>query len=243
MTIARSESSWCKSCSRSQSVDQLLKLWDGHSYCTACVKLKSPRLLTHALSHSCLEDSVPFDQALVRRSELRSALKVAMISMLTFAITGHSLYGPLGIAIGTLLGLLLTAIVFAVQMPARMKVARMNRASLRLSEGWLIVTRPLSGLQVECVLHECRWYLGKIQHDSGLRGTGFYGAPAVVLILPRKHLLQLVRERVACGYEDESREVWLAFLTLAGIRKKWSWRDAWATKGVRNVSGTNGGTQ
>ena len=60
-------------------------------------------------------------------------------------------------------------------------------------------------------LADCSWFVGKLSDERSLVSSLAKG-PAVIII-PREC------PQVACGIDDESREIWKAFLEVAGIRR------------------------
>src|ERR1700678_3654828 len=77
----------CRTC-RSDS-DDVVHLWDGHSYCRDCVDAVCPELFDYARAHPALEESAPFSRADIWRTALRTEALVFLFFASVFSFGAY----------------------------------------------------------------------------------------------------------------------------------------------------------
>ena len=217
----------CKHCSKPTSAESAMSLWDGESYCEACVHAVSPALVKYAKSHASLEETAPFDP----RSQWRNALRMEALIVLLFGAfflaAGYSQQGPIGLAAGAALTVVICSIQAALQLPMFVAMGRRALPTVVVRDGQVECFRggKKAHLCRSVSLREITWRIGKSSQDSGLRNTFVQRQRIVLLILPClptkiAQLLSLGKERYACGWSSETMHIWTAFLTLAAVPKE-----------------------
>ena len=214
----------CPKCSRAVRNGSEVHLWDGKDYCRECVAMASPNLLALAERFPVLVEGITANPAEAVRDELRG-----------FCIAGP-LFTALLVYVGVTNGQGVVAALFVSALcivPAALLKcwgAHRNAAAVRgrveIQNGKLTVWHPTGNLTR--ALDACRWHVGKPREASYFfchlqlrRKVVIIGYPLVSIRFLGTHY-----ERVPCGLTDEMRDVWEAFLTLAGIERtrKWWWR-------------------
>ena len=206
----------CARCSCDSGDGQLIHLWDGKHYCRACISKASPKLALAAERFPALSERIAVNPGHAVRDEL-----------LLWCLMGSVFVGFLcfcawegGIAIWD--GLLVGALVIFLGVPLRALGAyrKAQRVSGRvdLENGCLTIWNPAYG-RASWALHDCRWHIGNVREAD----TFFFGLnlrrEVVILECPLTVLFWRERIKVPCGLSPEMREVWEAFLTLAGIER------------------------
>lgn len=214
----------CSRCSSDYPPELTMTLWDGQAYCEACVYSFSPKLAEYARSHPRLEETAPWDFNAVWWRAIRMELFV-------FALFG-SMLGWLGYAdqgfAGLAGGLAVTAVIClfqgGIQMPTFVWHTKRCLPTLIVENGQVTTYRGgerrrwCSGV---VPLRDVRWRIGTSRQDSMLRGTLVPRQPVVILQWTwRLYGLPLVRVRLACGWTEGMRDVWVDFLEFAGVPKE-----------------------
>jgi hypothetical protein len=210
----------CKKCSQPLAAGASVHLWDGGDYCRPCVDKACPNLADYAIAHNVLEETIPYD----RKAASRQLLRVYVVIWAVFC--------TLGAVAGLVMGDITTAIVLplffvlcaalagAIQIPALLWIAKGAAQRVSVRDGNVTVCRPNRRRLAPWTfpLNNCRWYLGRLRHDTFLRGTLPRNAPTIILVYPvHWRRFQLCRYKTACGFSEEMRQLWQAFLRLTGV--------------------------
>lgn len=212
----------CKHCSKTVPPESALSLWDGESYCRACVESVLPELADYAGSHGALEETAPFD----RRAHWRDAFRMEALCVLFFGVlfvtAGYSLSGPAGIVSGIGLLIVICSAQAAIQLPMFVWMGRWMRPTVVVKDGRIECYRGgrRTWYYRSLPLEDAKWRIGKSRQDSGLRSTFVRRQDVVLVVLPRAAgRLSFGSDRYACGWSDRMRRIWIAFLTLAEVPK------------------------
>lgn len=214
-------------CFKPTSGDNTVSLWDGESYCEACVAAVSPALVKYAKSHDTLQETAPFDQ----RSQWRNAFRMEALIFLLFGAffvtAGYIQWGPVGLAFGAGITLVICSIQAAIQLPMFVAMGRHRLPTVVVRDGRIECFRGGKKTHFcrSMPLREIKWRLGKSRQDSGLRNTFVQRQQIVLLILPYlpnkvARLSSLGKERYACGWSSEMMHIWQSFFTLAAVPKE-----------------------
>jgi len=210
----------CKHCERAVPGDQIITLWDGHAYCQRCVEIASPELARYARSHEKLEETAFFERGALWRSALRMELIIALLFGALSCTYGYSIFGPIGIAYGLAMSFVICGLQAASQLPLFVRISRWKMPTVIVHDGNIECFRGRRKAHwVQSMpLENVSWRLGKSRQDSGLRHTIVPRQEVVILTVPWKAGRRLsVSDRYACGWTDEKRRIWIAFLTLANV--------------------------
>ena len=215
----------CKKCSRPIHAENGVLLWDGGHYCRVCVEQTSPLLLQYALTHESLQERMVYDW----RAALRYSLRIcAIVAIFFWALFSLAMEFTLGGVVVALVGAVIVTLVAAmIQVPGLLWWTKRAIPSVAVSEGNVTVARPnWKAVPAEThPLDRCQWYRGKSRQDSFLRSSIAPNGPAVILVFSvRKWGLLWFRHKIACGFSEEMREIWTAFLELAEVsqmRHRW----------------------
>ncbi|MHC4178541.1 MAG: hypothetical protein ACYSWU_13605 [Planctomycetota bacterium] len=145
------------------------------------------------------------------KGALRYALRIYVFVAAFFC----ALAAVAGLASGDLSGMVLTfpcwillaALVAAIQIPGFLWMAKLAVPKVTVQDGKVTTSRPnrrrLSSWTFP--LSNCRWYLGKVRHDSFLRNTVTPNAPAIILVYPVHWWgFEVFRYKTACGLSGSS---------------------------------------
>ena len=213
--------STCGKCGRPLKSSQAIRLWDGKDYCRPCVDDACPKLAEYARSHETLEDTIPYDA----RGVLIGCVIIYGLVVGIFALFAASIGAvPVGDAIAG--ALCLTSLAALIQVPLIFWTAKRRRPTVRVQDGVIAVSRsrfPLkSWRDYPFPLYDCSWKLGSLGYDTWLAPVPtLLFRRVVIVILPYRELGFLsIREKVACGWDPQMRDLWVGFLTLAGIPQR-----------------------
>ena len=210
----------CKKCSCRLTPQTTVRLWDGGDYCRRCVEEACPRLVDYALAHDVLEESMTYDRSAALRRSVRMCVVMAAIFGAVMALPWLAAGDLCMVVAAFVFALLLAAVAAAIQIPGFLWMAKCAVPKVTVQDGNVTTSRPnrrrLSSWTFP--LSNCRWYLGKVRHDSFLRNTVTPNAPAIILVYPVHWWgFEVFRYKNACGFSDDMRELWGAFLRLAAI--------------------------
>jgi hypothetical protein len=215
----------CKRCSQPCVPSDVVRLWDGCTYCEQCVKSASEPLLAYAKSHETLEETAPFDRAAHWKRGLRMEAILFAIFVVPFAAYGIQQDGWRGLGMGVAVAGLIVALQGALQVPMFVWVGNISRPKVSVKDGSISLRRITNGSPMHILaLSGVRWRFGTSKQDSGLRNTFVPRQPVIILSVRRQlGVFRITSARFACGWTPEMREIWTAFLTLAGVPAE-SWR-------------------
>jgi hypothetical protein len=95
--------------------------------------------------------------------------------------------------------------------------AKWGRPTLRVSDGRIEIRRGESEQAVKCELSTCHWHVGKAKQDDVLPSS--ISGLAVLIEYPVQ--VSFVRcGKIACGWTEDMRRIWIGFLTLAGVPQR-----------------------
>lgn len=220
----------CRRCLRNLRHGEGIHLWDGHDYCRECVSSASPALLALAEEVPVLSERIAVDPREAVWANLRLMGIISVIFLCAFC------YILRNDAAGLWFHMLVAAVLIIP--PTLMttyrsyRTARAASGTVQVEEGDVRVKHPYLG-RVAWALCECRWHVGKAEEAHAFFPKLALSRKVVILECPIKvPFLWTMRERVPCGLSDETREIWIAFLTLAGIEQKPRWWQARRNKSL-----------
>lgn len=189
-------------------------LWDDRSYCRDCVQSASPTLLSFAATRRRLEEVAPYQGGKVLRRFGVMYVVIGLLFAVPFGIYGVRQEGLSGVSY-SLVGLFCAGVAALIQAPAYLWMMKMQMPTVVAENGTLKVFRgPKKRLTSEAPTQAIRWRLGEAGKDRGLHGLPM-SDKVLLLEWPVGKSLGFTRyERVACGWSQETRDVWEAFLTL-----------------------------
>ncbi len=211
-----SASANCAHCNATLDTADLVRLWDGESYCRDCVEGQLPGLADYAASHQRLEEAAPREVVHQVRQQIVSYFVIGLLFGVLMAIGSYSAYGLLGVLVGILFGMGVAACAALIQIPGRIWLARGSVPTVSVENGLVTVDRRLFP-QTSLPLKTYRWSFGKSRRDSMLRFTFVDNVDVILLEVPARFLSFRPVQRVACGWSEDTRKRWAAFLTLAAV--------------------------
>lgn len=203
----------CRHCGAALTAGDLVRLWDGHDYCSRCVEAAHPDLARFAHEHDRLEETMPHSSWHVARNILLFTHLITMATLGTFVLFAgiyhdRILDGLLGVGL-----LFLLNCVIAIPLAIGSAYAHsVSRGHVAVQDGRL----RFWGGEIdffECPLIDCQWSLGSLR-----RTTFVFGGRVVILSVPRPAPARELT--IAVGFSFESRTIWEAFLTLALIKRR-----------------------
>lgn len=214
----------CAKCSCELGQVQVVHLWDGKDYCQACVSNASPELAVVAERFSILSERIAVNPRDAVRDEVLSwcLMGTVFVGFLCFCAwkSGMAVSG------GLFVGVLVTFLGLPLRALGAYHKAQRVSGSVEVENGCLAIRHPVYGAAA-WALHDCRWQLGKAREAETFFPKLYLRRKVVIVECPVKvRLLWRIREKVPCGLTDEMRDVWEAFLTLAGVERKprrWRW--------------------
>ncbi len=213
----------CKRCSKPTPHEDTLLLWDGESYCKACVQAVSPALVEYAGSHDILRETAPLDRRSPWLGALRMEIVLYLLAGVLLATASYMQNGPLGIVYGLVVATVVCFFQAAIQMPMWVHRGRLNAPTIIVRDGQIECFRGENTERAcqRAPLREITWRIGKSRQDSRLRNTCVRRQPVVLLTLPSTSAWTpgLLRQRYACGWTPDTMHLWTAFLTLAEVPK------------------------
>jgi len=210
----------CNKCSQSLTPQTSVRLWDGRDYCRRCVEEACPKLVDYALAHDVLEETMVYDGKAALRRSLRMYALIAAVFLALTALPWLIAGDLCMVVTAFVLVLLIATAAGAIQIPAFLWMAKRAVPKVTVQDGKVMTSRPNQRRMSSWTfpLSKCRWYLGKVRHDSFLRNTVTPNAPAIILVYPVHWWgFEVFRYKTACGFSDEMRELWEGFLRLAAI--------------------------
>lgn len=197
----------------------MVRLWDSRSYCRDCVEAVCPKLFPYAMGHSRLEESAPFGRGAYWRNAWRREAWIFLFFAVVFGAIGYARSGLTGTIVGIVLAMLGTTIQAAIQLPMYAWMTRLMMPSVSVADGLVTLRRAACKKCSPSTvpLQDLQWRLGHSRQDTALRNTLIPKRPVVLLVLGRSPWILFGEVRVACGWTDETRRLWTAFLTLAGV--------------------------
>jgi hypothetical protein len=195
----------CRACQTVLDENRGLRLWDGYSYCRKCVAARSENLVRAASGTDRFQETTVSSPWRAARNSFLVLLVVCNIPFGTFAFLGAGWQGLLGLQL--LLGPL--CLVFAA---AHAIGYSLRRPITEVYEGRLRVWSGTSSL-ADYALTDCQWF----------RGAAFYinpfiGDTGILILLPRDTWKP--QGYAFLGGTPETRDLWEAFFTLAGIKRR-----------------------
>jgi len=206
-----------------------LRLWDGHTYCFACVNGSSSILADYAQTHGRLEEIGTLDAACCRRYLTRLGIFGLVFSV--FLTLGGVATDPRHWLGYLAFMIVLTGIIFPLFVLDQLWRARKSMATVEVRDGelqWSRVgvlqtkvgllqwSRLLEFRETTVPLSLVRWDVGKAGQDRFTTSTIVAGQIVILLYFPSRR--KGGRNKcVACGWTPEFLEIWEGFLTLAGV--------------------------
>ena len=228
------QSQECHRCHIRADTAKILPLWDGHSYCEACLKDYSRALHAAAFSGVELKETMPFNWWAVLG---HSFLFFWLSATLTF---GNLLFwfafrkGGWGEAFETVAVAQLFFVPFCVLYGlANTWGCNLGRPTVSVSNGR--ITIRLGKWRTEYVdLSKVDWFLGSCW-QTYFGGQRLYPrAPALLLAFSSDRHQEY---RASVGFTEESRQLWIDFLTFINLPRRTAYEHRFAGKWVANVVG------
>lgn len=195
-------------------------LWDDRRYCSRCLGERSKRLAEYARQHEILTETVPFTTwEVIRKYVLSWPLIVVGLFgpvLLCTAIIqkawkesfiGAAVLGSIGALVGFLFGF------------ATAHALKKQRPTFAVRGKYLFITDPSCEEPMAFPLDACEWYRGRVSHMS--LQVMLPDAPAINIVLPDD--ADEDETVIAVGYSEEMRELWEAFLSIAGVPQREPW--------------------
>ena len=208
----------CANCNVALPLSDSVRLWDGKDYCRSCVEAQLPGLAAHVASQQRLEDSAPQEVVDDFKRPILTYILFGLLFGIPFGIVGHLESGPLGLRTGFFFAMGISACAAAIQIPGFIWTARRYAPTVSVENGVVTVKRKAYG-EHRYPLGSVQWSLGKSKRDSMLRYTMIKKVDVVLLEVPTRFLGFTVVVRVACGWSEDMRSRWIAFLTLANFTR------------------------
>ena len=211
----------CSSCGRQFASEDMVRLWDGHDYCTKCVDADRPGLVDYARGHPILEDRIP--------PGWRSGLPVAFLStaIAVAAFMSLAILAAEDLATGIVTALCLAALAILVGLSSDLWflwLGERKRPTVQIKDGQVSILRRAWGAlpirhRWEYSLNECTWSIGLVQSDRRLFMSHASSTNRVVLLTFSRRRLGCFKKKqvVPCGWTPEMRTIWIRFLRLAKI--------------------------
>jgi hypothetical protein len=193
-------------------------------YCQESLSNSSLNLLAVAERFPILSERIAVDPREAVRDEL---LLWCMVGPLFAGALGYAgATNGAGIGAGLAVGVLVVMIAVALRTLGAYRKAAAVSGSIKVENGRLTIRHPVYG-KAAWALRDCRWHLGKAWEAETFLPRLYLRRKVVIIECPVKvRFLWRMREKVPCGLTDEMREVWVAFLTLAGVDRTprcWWW--------------------
>lgn len=215
----------CRRCGCAIREYDAVHLWDGCNYCERCVESQLPGLADYARQHDVLCDQPPKEALDTARGTVRMGVILAIVASLPFAVAGFQNANWQGAVGGIVIAIALALIVTCIKGPVHAQRAQLFAPTVRMHNGLLTIERRVTraGGAVQVPFADIRWREGKASADSELRKTTISNCQLVLLECVFGPKWFRLSERVACGWSQESRRRWIAFLTLAGAPRASKW--------------------
>ena len=211
----------CRLCHNDLPARRTCRLWDGQDYCFSCLDAVAPELRAFLESNSMLSETMPDlrSEVFARVSRILGLVMLgfALLNGLVFACSVGTVQPVMSFLVPFLLTLgvgLPLAILFAV---IDRHVVGRRRPTVAVRDGMVsVLAGPTS---YELPLSDITWRAGNLFHTNIL---GQYlilpSRPAIVLTWRSKG--RIGPAHLAVGYTAQSRNIWQAFLTVAGVNKR-----------------------
>lgn len=214
----------CRKCSATG--DDLVVLWDGHPYCSSCLEAAQPGLTDYARHHPVLSEEMPdrFRNKLPTFWTVffyfigirRRWTVVPYLMILAFIFYSLSLEDAL-ILSGLLIALRIVFTLMGVYLFNSFYTRpKAEKVTLSIAEGIIEIRRDER--IVSFPLNYSYWadYDGRISDD--LPFASVFRDEVFLMVGDRRFRGAMLKSAITlCGFDDESRERWLAFLELTGI--------------------------
>lgn len=221
----------CRVCGKRLSPELLHRFWDGNYYCQKCLDDASPGLSDFCQAHTELAETTPLcRRRLLRRAILSSIWGCGSLVVGGLAL-GFLLGGERGAYTGSVFAVILGAIMTAPVLLRELLATPDHMPRIVVENGDVSITTPSSRSRggpvvrslypshadpdLQFPLTTLRWYLGTSTREWVAPSPD---EPGVILVLPKRPL-SLGWHRIACGFTPETRRVWMALLSLAGVRR------------------------
>jgi hypothetical protein len=209
-------------------MEKPIKLWNGLYYPQDVLNHACPRLSTYAQLHACLEETIAYSvQAMFRARML--PIVIAGVLVYCFMVSIHAAQnwrampavGFLANAVGlaAFVGVLwMVAVTFQV-VGMFIDSSKRYPFTVRVENGVLTVTSP--GVRHQTPLCDCQWRIVPAWRVKGVSKYHPQRHRDVVLITYQvvDDCEQLNTKSVMCGATNQMRELWVGFLTIAGIQR------------------------
>jgi hypothetical protein len=217
----------CRKCSAVLEPENRVVLWDGFAYCQSCVAGKSAALLDWAKSHPQRLEEVMPENIHARLPGLHRVLsKIGMLYLLLELAGGIWCLNEWYVRESRDPDLLVLAVVLLIGGPAFFLV--------KLSMFWPFVRHsgPMPGIVVEdgrvrytkgdavtreFAIADCSWYPAPRRSRFSASAEDTPVAQELMALCDRSGMY--LKGIALCGFTPEMREIWTAFLSLAGARK------------------------
>jgi hypothetical protein len=216
----------CPACGAPRSAGALVSLWDGKSYCEACVDREYPALSEYARAHATFEDSMIYDRAAaVRAAQEFGILMLMALVVVAVVIVGAAGWDTRAVLVATGVSAAFFALVALLLPWLKLGRGASCMPTTYIHDGWVEVFRPNHANGnlpvVRFPLAEARWFMGTLRDDEAARGRGGVPIgrdPAIILIAPRKITgFAHPSRQTAVGSSLEKRELLSTFLRLARV--------------------------
>ncbi|MEX1098454.1 MAG: hypothetical protein WED34_20585 [Planctomycetales bacterium] len=217
----------CRHCARPLAGEETVRLWDGRDYCRACVEAEMPGLAEYAAGHPRLEEFEPLERNHIRSRLLDWARGVSVAALFLGIIPGLCAGVVEYRSTGQVVESVSWAFYFAgaavllVLPPLAASILRGSRtASVVAEEGRVESVQtnrdghrrgdPARNAPIDTI----RWLVGR-RASRNILGRD----DVVMLAFPdqaKRLKLFPARPAAICGWTDDTRRRWVAFLRLAG---------------------------
>lgn len=195
----------CQACGIAVNEYRGLRLWDGHTYCYECVAASSGELARAAEQKDRLQDTTISSPWLA----LRNCFLMLIAGINAIFGTIFLLSGGWQVFLAIQLLFVPLSLVFAGASAfgygLRRPIAEVRDGKVRVWQGTSSVA--------EFSLADCQWFRG-----SAFYVSPFIGEPGLLIVLPRRPMAP--QEYAFVGSAKETREIWEAFFTLAGLQHR-----------------------
>lgn len=208
----------CACCNVEIADSTQVHLWDGRDYCRRCVAEIGDELPDAGKLPRSLTETIPFTGWTVCRRQF----------LMLWLVT-NALFGSIAVAAGWQDGGVMKALlclgiiqllfvpVIAVFAWAAAAGFTSQRSTVIVENGELTVRLGIVK-SIKCKLRECEWFLGSSSKTNLYEKSSVPGGDALLIALPMKE--EFGELTASVGFTEQTRRLWMAFLTLAGVPRR-----------------------